>query len=105
MYLDLESTSAILILSFVMPMAFTLSGFLLWIMHGLTATIKELQQRKQSYRLRMFKRLQRILVGAVAVIGAFFVVSSMSFSDRLSEGVLFIHNLSLNRASYLFSSS
>lgn len=90
-YLDIESTSAIILLSFVMPLAFTLSGFLLWIMHALSATVKELEQRKQRYKLRMFKRLQRILVGALAVIVAFFVLSSMSFSDRLSEGVLLTH--------------
>lgn len=90
-YLDIESTSAVVLLSFVMPLAFTLSGFLLWIMHALGATVKELQQRKQRYKLRMFKNLQRILIGALAIIVAFFVLSSMSFSDRLSEGVLFIH--------------
>lgn len=89
-YLDIESTSAIVLLSFVMPLAFTLSGFLLWIMHALGATIRELQQRKQRYKLSMFKYLQRILIGALAVIVAFFVLSSMSFSDRLSEGVPFI---------------
>lgn len=89
MYLDIESTSGIVLLSFVMPLAFTLSGFLLWIMHALGATIRELQQRKQRYKLSMFKYLQRILIGALAVIVAFFVLSSMSFSDRLSEGMPF----------------
>jgi hypothetical protein len=84
--LDLESTSGITLLMFVIPLAFTLSGFLLWIMHGLTGTIAELRQRKQRYKLRMFRKLQLILIGAVIIIGAFFVVSSMSFSDRLSEG-------------------
>jgi hypothetical protein len=72
---------------FVIPLAFTLSGFLLWIMHGLAGTIAELRQRKQRYKLRMFRRLQLILIGAVIIIGAFFVVSSMSFSNRLSEGM------------------
>jgi hypothetical protein len=85
--LDLESTSGVILLMFVIPLAFTLSGFLLWIMHGLTGTIAELRQRKQRYKLRMFRRLQLILIGAVIIIGAFFVVSSMSFSDRLSEGM------------------
>ena len=88
-YLSIESTSAMILLSFVMPLAFTLSGFLLWIMHALTATIKELQQRKQRYKLGMFRRLQSILIGAVFVIAVFFVLSSMSFSDRLDEGVPF----------------
>jgi hypothetical protein len=99
-YLDIESTSAILLLSFVMPLAFTLSAFLLWILHALSATIKELEQRKQRYKLRMFRRLQRILIGALAVIAGFFVLSSMSFSDRLSEGQLFIRNHPLNTANH-----
>ena len=85
--LDLESTSGMILLMFVIPLAFTLSGFLLWIMHGLAGTIAELRQRKQRYKLRMFRRLQLILIGAVIIIGAFFVVSSMSFSNRLSEGM------------------
>lgn len=72
---------------FVMPLAFTLSAFLLWIMHALTGTINELKQRKQRYKLRMFRRLQFILIGAVLVIAIFFVVSTMSFSDRLDESM------------------
>jgi hypothetical protein len=71
---------------FVIPLAFTLSTFLLWIMHGLAGTITELKQRKQRFKLRMFRRLQLILIGAVVIIGAFFVLSSLSFSDRLDEG-------------------
>jgi len=33
--LQLESTSALVLLLFVIPLAFTLSGFLLWIMYAL----------------------------------------------------------------------
>lgn len=33
--LELESTSAFLLLLFVVPLAFTLSGFLLWILYSL----------------------------------------------------------------------
>lgn len=33
--LSLESTSAVVLLVFVVPLAFTLSGFLLWIMYSL----------------------------------------------------------------------
>ena len=33
--LELESTSALILLLFVIPLAFTLSGFLMWIMHSL----------------------------------------------------------------------
>ncbi|KAG6817752.1 hypothetical protein H0H87_004543 [Tephrocybe sp. NHM501043] len=83
--LELESTSALVLLMFVIPLAFTLSGFLLWIMYSLNATIAQLRARKQKYKLKMFERLYYILLATVVVIAIFFVVSSMSFSGRLAE--------------------
>ncbi|QRV97588.1 membrane protein [Ceratobasidium sp. AG-Ba] len=83
--LELESASALLLLMFVIPLSFTLSGFLLWIMYALNGTMAELADRKQTYKLSMFRTLYRILLVAVIIIGAFFVVSSMSFSNRLDE--------------------
>ncbi|KAI6012488.1 lung seven transmembrane receptor-domain-containing protein [Pisolithus orientalis] len=83
--LSLESTSALVLLLFVIPLAFTLSGFLMWILHSLTGTMNQLAARKQRYKLKMFQRLYYILLGAVVVIAIFFVVSSYSFSDRLAE--------------------
>ncbi|KAG6334954.1 hypothetical protein ID866_4133 [Astraeus odoratus] len=83
--LELESTSALVLLLFVIPLAFTLSGFLMWILHSLTATMTQLAARKQRYKLKMFQRLYYILLAAVIIIAIFFVVSSYSFSDRLAE--------------------
>ncbi|CAL1694966.1 unnamed protein product [Somion occarium] len=83
--LELESTSAFVLLVFVIPLAFTLSGFLLWILYSLNATIHQLAARKQRYKLRMFTWLYRILLLTVLVIAAFFVVSSMTFSGRFAE--------------------
>ncbi|KAJ4485867.1 lung seven transmembrane receptor-domain-containing protein [Lentinula aciculospora] len=87
--LELESTSALVLLLFVIPLAFTLSGFLLWIMYSLNATIAQLRIRKQRYKLSMFEKLYRILIFTVIVIAIFFVVSSFSFSGRLAEGLVF----------------
>lgn len=53
------------------------------------ATIAQLRARKQHYKLKMFERLYHILLFAVMVIAAFFVVSSMSFSGRLAEGMFY----------------
>jgi len=83
--LELESTSALVLLLFVIPLAFTLSGFLLWIMYALNGTIAQLAARKQRFKLGMFKTLHRILLFTVLVILAFFIVSSMTFSNRLAE--------------------
>lgn len=37
--LELESTSALILLIFVIPLAFTLSGFLLWILYSLNGMV------------------------------------------------------------------
>ena len=106
--LELESTSALILLMFVIPLAFTLSGFLMWILHSLNSlsdnfslwmpshvsvlgTMAQLIVRKQRYKLRMFKRLYYILLATVVVIAIFFVMSSVSFSNRLAEGAPVIH--------------
>ncbi|KAF8445576.1 protein PTM1 [Boletus edulis BED1] len=83
--LQLESTSALVLLLFIIPLAFTLSGFLMWILYSLNGTMTQLTIRKQRYKLTMFKRLYYILLATVIVIAIFFVVSSMAFSDRLAE--------------------
>lgn len=54
----------------------------------LLATIAHLRSRKQHYKLKMFERLYHILLFAVLVILIFFVVSTMSFSGRLAEGII-----------------
>nr|AAZ14927.1 putative mannosyltransferase [Coprinellus disseminatus] len=84
--LELESTSALMLLLFIIPLAFTLSGFLLWIMYALNGTIQQLEARKQHYKLRMFKRLHYILYFVVLAITIFFFISSMSFSGRGQQG-------------------
>ncbi|KAG2367769.1 protein PTM1 [Suillus spraguei] len=83
--LELESTSALILLMFVIPLAFTLSGFMMWILYSLNGTMRQLSVRKQKYKLRMFKHLYYILLGTVVIIAVFFVISSVSFSDRLAE--------------------
>ncbi|OSD03235.1 hypothetical protein PYCCODRAFT_1477105 [Trametes coccinea BRFM310] len=83
--LELESASAFILLLFVIPLAFTLSGFLLWIIYALNATISQLAARKQRYKLSMFNWLHRILLLTVVIIAIFFVVSSLTFSGRLAE--------------------
>ncbi|KLO20660.1 hypothetical protein SCHPADRAFT_918102 [Schizopora paradoxa] len=83
--LELESTSALVLLLFIIPLAMTLSTFLMWIMYALNGTIQQLAARKQRYKLSMFTWLHRILTMTVFIIAIFFVVSSLSFSNRLAE--------------------
>lgn len=80
-----------------------LTGFMMWIMSALSLTIRELDARKQTYKkqstpvslasagletdqaVAVFTRLYRILIGAAIIIVAFFVISSIAFSNRLDE--------------------
>lgn len=56
-----------------------------WTVWSLNATIQDLELRKQTYKKQMFLKLYRILLAAIIVILGFFVVSSISFSNRLDE--------------------
>jgi hypothetical protein len=57
----------------------------MWIIISLNGTILHLQERKQHFKLTMFQRLWRILIIAVIAVGAFFILSSISLSNRLDE--------------------
>ncbi|WWC69036.1 uncharacterized protein I206_102972 [Kwoniella pini CBS 10737] len=82
---ELDSASLITVLLLIFPLALTLTAFLMWIIVSLNGTIMHLQARKQRYKLQMFQRLWRILIVSVIAVAAFFVVSSMSLSNRLDE--------------------
>jgi hypothetical protein len=69
----------------IIPLAVTLTAFLMWIIISLNGTILHLQERKQHFKLQMFQRLWRILIVAVIAVGAFFILSSISLSNRLDE--------------------
>ena len=56
------------------------------LMENKTATIAQLRARKQHYKLRMFQKLQYILLFVVFVISIFFIVSTLTFTGRLAEG-------------------
>lgn len=61
------------------------------LMENKTATISQLRARKQHYKLRMFQKLQYILLFVVFVISIFFVVSTLTFTGRLAEGTRSIY--------------
>ena len=112
--ISLETASLLLILSLIAGLSFTLTSFLMWTVISLNGTIMHLEKRKQKHKLQMFKRLYRILMyvvltlrlsfsassrltfhlsplrfalnrAAVLAIAAFFVISTISLSDRQSE--------------------
>ena len=88
----------------IIPLAFSLTAFLMWTMWSLNSTIADLGARRQTYKKSsepsriavsretstddlswaVFTRLYRILLMATLFILAFFVVSTLSFSARES---------------------
>lgn len=70
---------------FIFPLAFTLTSFMMWTLHSLNATIEYLTQRKQTFKGQMFRRLYRILLCAVVAIFAFFIITSIAFSQSSAE--------------------
>jgi hypothetical protein len=71
---------------FIFPLAFTLTAFMMWTLHSLNATIEYLTSRKQTFKGQMFRKLYRILVCAVVAIFAFFILTSIAFSQSATEG-------------------
>ncbi|SPO27830.1 related to PTM1 - member of the major facilitator superfamily [Ustilago trichophora] len=74
------------IFAFIFPLAMTLTAFLTWIMNSLNRSIEYLTQRKQTFKRGMFVKLHRILIAAVVVIFAFFIISSIAFSQSGGSG-------------------
>ena len=64
--LELESTSALILLLFVIPLAFTLSGFLLWIMYALNGLSFPLVTKNFVVQSLMFaqEQLHNSLLGS-----------------------------------------
>lgn len=83
---ELDSANVLVVLILIFPLSFTLTAYLMWIIVSLNGTILHLQERKQNFKLQMFRRLYRILITAVIAVAAFFVLSSISLSNRLDEG-------------------
>lgn len=81
----LDTASLWIVLFMIFPLSVTLTTFLMWIIVSLNNTILFLKERKQSFKLRMFERLWRILIGAVIAIAVFFVLSSISLSNRMDD--------------------
>ena len=53
---ELETVSALLLLLFVVPLAFTMTAFLLWIMYGLTGMLLFLRPQIKRFLIVTFYR-------------------------------------------------
>ncbi|KZF26673.1 putative integral membrane protein [Xylona heveae TC161] len=71
-----------LILLVVLPLAGTLTGFYVWTLNSLKATIADLIARKQNIKALMYKKLWWGILASILVITIFFFVSSFTFVGR-----------------------
>lgn len=73
-----------LILLVIMPLAASLTAFYIWTLNSLSATLKDLLDRKQNVKALMYRRLWWCILGSILVIFAFFFLNSFTFAKRNS---------------------
>lgn len=74
-----------LVLLVVLPLAATLTAFYIWTLNSLNATTKDLQQRKQTIKAGMYRKLWYCILLSIAVIFVFFFVNSWIFAGQSAE--------------------
>ncbi|CAG8574521.1 11661_t:CDS:2 [Paraglomus brasilianum] len=78
--LGLDSdTAGPLVLVVILPLALTMTAFYVWTLQSLTHTIQTLEIRKQTVKSLMYRRLYRLLVFSVAILGVFFIVNMLNY--------------------------
>ena len=78
--LGLDSDAAgPLVLVVILPLALTMTAFYVWTLQSLTNTIQTLEIRKQTVKALMYRRLYRLLVFSVAILGVFFIVNTLNY--------------------------
>ena len=71
-----------LVLLVIMPLAASLTAFYVWTLNSLSATLKDLVDRKQTVKAKMYRRLWWCILGSILVIFAFFFFNSFTFAQR-----------------------
>lgn len=75
-----------LVLIIVLPLAATLTAFYVWTLNSLTATMKDLIDRKQKTKALMYRKLWWCILGTIIVIFGFFFINSFAFAGRSEAG-------------------
>ncbi|CAI2163193.1 1817_t:CDS:2 [Funneliformis geosporum] len=81
MLLDPDAANP-LVLLVIFPLAFTMTIFYIWTIQSITITLQTLEIRKQSVKALMYKRLYRLLVFSVTVLGVFFFINMFNYLHR-----------------------
>ena len=69
------------VLLIVLPLAGTLTGFYVWTLNSLNATLKDLLARKQHAKAGMYKKLWWAILISILVIFGFFFFNSFTFAS------------------------
>ncbi|GBB95326.1 hypothetical protein RclHR1_02510020 [Rhizophagus clarus] len=81
MLLDPENANPLVFLV-IFPLALTMTAFYIWTLQSITNTLQTLEIRKQTVKSLMYKRLYRLLVFSVAVLGVFFFINMINYLRR-----------------------
>lgn len=71
-----------LVLLVILPLSATLTAFYVWTLNSLSATMKDLIDRKQKTKAMMYKKLWWCILGSIMVIFGFFFINSFVFAGR-----------------------
>lgn len=74
-------TAGFLILLVIFPLSITMTIFYVWTLNSITATIRDLELRKQHVKILMYTRLYRLLVFSVIAVVLIFILNMMAYSD------------------------
>ena len=80
--------AGLLTLFIVLPLAATLTTFYVWTLNSLTATMKDLLERKQTIKAAMYRRLWFCIVASIIAIFGFFVVTSWTLAGQTDADII-----------------
>lgn len=66
----------------IFPLALTMTAFYIWTLQSITTTLQTLEIRRQSVKSLMYRRLYRLLVFSVSVLGIFFFINMFNYLHR-----------------------
>ncbi|CAG8703078.1 16446_t:CDS:2, partial [Cetraspora pellucida] len=75
-------TASPLVFLVIFPLALTMTTFYVWTLQSITNTLQTLEIRRQTVKALMYKRLYRLLVFSVSVLGIFFLINTFNYVHR-----------------------
>ncbi|KAG0648720.1 Membrane PTM1 [Hyphodiscus hymeniophilus] len=70
-----------LVLFVILPLAGTLTAFYVWTLNSLNGTMKDLNERKQTTKAAMYRKLWWCILASIMVIFGFFFFNSFTFAS------------------------